>query len=108
MIKLVHARLSYVLIAACCLVAAADFITTWYTLSYNQFAVEKGIIASQVLHLGGFPALLAADIIYVGILTCLAYAIYVRFKSNLAVILLLGPYICAGIYTSINNSIMAP
>jgi hypothetical protein len=100
-------RIPQLLIAACCLVAAADFLTTWWALSTNPFAEETGIIASQVLHLGGFPALLVADLIYVGILSALAYAVYSRYRSNLAPLLLLGPYICVGIYSSISNGMIA-
>ena len=103
MSKLLNGKLSYILIVTCYLVAFADFITTWMALSYNQAAEETGILASRVMKLGGFPVLLVFDIFLIGIFTSLAYVIYVRYRSNLAVALLLGPYICAGIVASINN-----
>ncbi len=103
MSKLLNGRLPYILIVTCYLVAIADFITTYMALSYNQFAEETGILASRVINLGGFPVLLVFDIFLIGIFTLLAYVIYVKYRSNLAVALLLGPYICAGIFASINN-----
>lgn len=103
MSKLVNSKFSHILIVTCCLVAIADFITTWLALSYNPAAEEIGILASRFINLGGFPVLLVFDIFIIGIFTFLAYVIYVRYRSNLAVALLLGPYICAGIFASINN-----
>jgi len=105
MSKLINARLSYMVIAACCLVAVADFVTTWLALSYNPAAAEKGIMASRAIGFGGFPSLLA--ILIVGMLAGLAYWIYRRYESNLAVVILLGPYICAGIVASVNNGSIA-
>ena len=103
MSKLVNSKLSHILIVTCCLVAIADFITTWLALSYNPLAEEKGIIASEVIKFGGIPSLLVSDILLIGLLTYTAYVIYSRYRSNLAVTLLLGPYICAGIFSSVNN-----
>lgn len=101
--NLVRSKLSYILIVTCCLVAVADFATTWLALSYNPMAEERGIIASRVVELGGIPGILVADILLIGLLTCLAYVLYRRYRSNLAVILLLGPYICAGMFSAVNN-----
>jgi hypothetical protein len=101
--RLLNGRLPYILIVICYLVAFADFITTYMALSYNQAAEETGILASRFIKLGGFPVLLVFDIFIIGIFTFLAYVIYTRYRSNLAVVLLLGPYICAGIFASINN-----
>ena len=103
MSKLVRSKLSYILIVTCFLVAVADFTTTWLALSYNPAAEEKGIVAAQVMKLGGIPSLLVTDILLIGLLTCLAYVLYRRYRSNLAVILLLGPYICAGMFSAVNN-----
>jgi hypothetical protein len=103
MSKLLNGRLPYILIVTCCLVAIADFITTYMALSYNPAAEETGILASRFINLGGFPVLLVFDIFIIGIFTFLAYVIYVKYRSNLAVTLLLGPYICAGTFASINN-----
>ena len=91
------------MILTCYLVAVADFATTWLALSYNSLAEEQGVVASRVIKLGGIPGLLAVDILLIGMLTCLAYFVYSRYRSNLAVILLLVPYICAGILSSANN-----
>ena len=107
MSKRINARLSYMVIATCCLVAVADFITTWLALSYNPAAAEKGIMASRAIGFGGFPSLLLMDVLIVGMLTGLAYWIYRRYESNLAVVILLGPYICAGIVASVNNGSIA-
>ena len=103
MSKLLNTRLSHVLILTCFLVAAADFVTTWMALSFNPVSEEQGIMAARALNSGGFPVLLAADILLIGTLTCLAYWIYRRYGSNLAVALLLVPYIGAGIFASVNN-----
>ena len=103
MSRLLNGRLAQTLIAFCCLVAMADFATTWLALTYNPAAEEQGIIASRMFGLGGFPTLLATDILIIGLLTCLAWWVYRKYRSNLAVVLLLGPYICAGIFASVNN-----
>jgi hypothetical protein len=103
MSKLVNSKLSYVLILTCCLVAIADFVTTWMALTFNPIATEQGIMAARAMDFGGFSALLAADILFVGLLACAAYWIYGRYRSNLATMLLLGPYICMGIFASVNN-----
>lgn len=101
--NLLNTRLSHLLIATCCLVAIADFVTTWMALTFNSTAVEKGFMAASAIEFGGFPVLLAADIVFVGLLACAAYWIYGRYRSNLATILLLGPYIGMGIFASVNN-----
>ena len=103
MSRLLNGQLSRLLIVTCCLVALADFATTWLALTYNPLAEETGIIASRAIGAGGFPTLLAVDIAVVGLLTCLAWWVYRKYRSNLAVVLLLGPYICAGIAASVNN-----
>jgi hypothetical protein len=100
-------KTTHFLIVASCLVAAADFLTTWWALSCNSLARETGIMASHVLKLGGFPVLLGADIMCVGMLVGLAYAVHVRYRTNLAALLLLGPYICVGIYSAVNNAVIA-
>jgi hypothetical protein len=103
MIRLLSGKLSHALIAMCCLVAMADFATTWLALTSNPLAAEQGFMASRAMGLGGFPTLLAADILFIGVLTCIAWVVYRRYRSNLAVALLLVPYICTGVIASVNN-----
>jgi len=107
MIRLLNGRLSHALIAMCCLVATADIVTTWLALTSNPLAREQGIMASRAMGLGGFPILLAADILFVGVLTYVAWMVYRRYRSNLAVALLLLPYICVGVVASVNNGSIA-
>ena len=65
MSNLLNTRLSYLLIATCCLVAIADFVTTWMALTFNPMSLEKGFMAARAIEFGGFPVLLAADIVFV-------------------------------------------
>ena len=107
MSKSLRYGLSYTIMVFCCLVAVADFVTTWAAISYNPSAVETGIMASWAFDNGGFPLLIVMDTLVIGILVGLAYYVYKRYKSTLAVVLLLMPYICVGIVASTNNGIVA-